>query len=157
MNFTNGIACIGILEKCDFDKIKCADVYKQTLLDNFFKIPHQKPPMENILQLFIEPKINSTKIIETPFGNKNIVTGTICYKIVYTAQKIEQPVHSAHFQKDFCVFINCKEESNCHNACNSFNVTPHIEDVEIKVLDDKRFIVCTMLLIVINCCDKNSN
>lgn len=109
-------------------------------------LPHQKPDIESVDKIYIQVKIISKRIIETPIGTRNqegtiltgkklIVEGIICQKIVYTAAVCKQSVHSAHFNIPFSAFIVLNPAITltdilCIDTC--------IEDVFVKAVNNRQ-------------------
>ncbi|MBN8193283.1 DUF3794 domain-containing protein [Bacillus sp. NTK074B] len=110
-------------------------------------VPYQKPDIETIDKVFVQVKILSKRVIETPSsggleneegtiltGYKLIVEGVLKQKVVYTALNEVQSVHSAHFNVPFSTFIVLPatatlEDHYCIESC--------VEDVFVKALNPR--------------------
>ena len=107
-------------------------------------IPSMKPDIEEVNKVYINVKILSKRVVETPVavgenaegtrltGRKLVVEGVLCEKIVYTAAFPDQPEHSVRFETPFSAFIILDgtislDDSFCVDIC--------IEDVFAKVLN----------------------
>ncbi len=109
-------------------------------------LPCEKPNIESIDKVYIQVKIISKRIIETPKGLENvegttltgkklIVEGTLTQKIVYTAAVCQQSVHSAHFNIPFSAIIVlrsdfCLNDELCIDSC--------IEDVFVLAVNQRQ-------------------
>ena len=135
-------------------------------------IPEQKPDMEQINSVNITVDIIRAEVIKVPIspvdkngeyipnlegkvstGRKLIIEGQLCQKVVYTANELEQPVHSAHFYMPFSSYIVVpnKIEFNANNIVDSLNVdfqvNACIEDVAVKMLDERNLLKQVTLLL----------
>jgi hypothetical protein len=117
-------------------------------------IPCEKPCIESINKVFIDVKIISKRVIQTPAaldvnglpipneegtfltGSKLVVEGLLIQKIVYTADLPEQSVHSAHFKIPFSVFIMLPVGTDVDTA--KFCVEICVEDVYVKQINCKQ-------------------
>ncbi|MEN6411791.1 MAG: DUF3794 domain-containing protein [Veillonellales bacterium] len=109
-------------------------------------LPCQKPDIESIDKVYIQVRIISQRIIETPEGTKNqegttltgkklIVEGILHQKIVYTAAVRQQSVHAAHFDIPFSTFIVLKStiavtDLLCIDSC--------VEDVFVQAVNSRQ-------------------
>lgn len=93
-------------------------IYAEEAIDSKLIIPPQKPPMECIIDTFIDIQIDKQEVIDTPLLaphcppfepplplRKVIITGIAKIKIKYSALVPDQRVHSAHFNVPFCTLI----------------------------------------------------
>lgn len=154
MKIINGVACTGVLEKSDFDTVRCTDLFKQILLDDQFDIPMQKPEIESILNIIIEPKIIKWKVIETPTDKKIVIRGSIEIKVVYTALNPEQSVHSVQFSQIFYTFINCHENMDYDSICDVYEIKAYIEDIDAFLINERKINITTLVLITVKKCGK---
>lgn len=142
------------LTKTDFGNITTTQPWTEISVPEVLSIPGCKPDVESVDKIYINAKVTSTKIIETPksprptggafipnpeglilTGRKLLVDGILCQTIVYTADVPEQTVHSAHFNIPFCTFIVLPEDVDVD--LDSFCVRVCIEDVYAKVLNPR--------------------
>lgn len=128
--------------------ITTKEAWTQISVPEVLNIPSCKPDIESIDKIFINAKIVSTRVIKTApnppasitniegtklTGKKLIVDGVLCQTIVYTANNLEQSVHSAHFNVPFSAFIVLDE--NTDTELDDFCVDICIEDVYATVLN----------------------
>ena len=135
-------------------------------------IPEQKPDMEQINSVNITVDIIRAEVIKVPIspvdkngeyipnlegkvstGRKLIIEGQLCQKVVYTANEAKQSVHSAHFYVPFSSYIVVPNEIefNTNNIVDSLNVNFQvnacIEDVAVKMLDERTILKQVTLLL----------
>lgn len=129
-----------------------ADKWVQFSVPEVVDIPIQKPDIESVTAVHSTIEIISKKVVKTPVvtgymmtdgtvvpgvdisnsecthltGRKLIIEGLIKQKIIYTAISEGNPLHSAHFDIPFSVFIIVEEDTP---LSQSFKVTPYIEDI----------------------------
>lgn len=116
-------------------------------------IPCQKPEMESINEIKATICINKYKLLNTILGPKILINGVIKIKVIYTAKNIEQSLHSAHWDIEFCDFILL--DNICYDECNIClsNFFTGIEDICINSCDE-RYIDLSLLYII--CANFNS-
>lgn len=126
-------------------------------------IPPQKPDVEEINSVNINVNIIRKKVVNTPIayenlegktltGRKLIVEGLLCQKVVYTACDTVQSVHSAHFYVPFSAYIVVPKEIEINgeilDSCEvNYQVNPCVEDLSIKLIDERCFIKNVTLLL----------
>ncbi|MDD4172051.1 MAG: DUF3794 domain-containing protein [Syntrophomonas sp.] len=112
-------------------------------------IPPSKPDVESIEKVFINVKIISRRLIDTPSrttdlnnwegtrltGKKLILEGVISEKIVYTAAVASQSVHSAQYKIPFSAFIVMPADVD---PLGEFCVDICVEDVFVKALSPRQ-------------------
>lgn len=149
---------IDVVGLCDVSKIDLSvnNAWTQISIPEVFTIPPVKPDIEQIEKVFVNVKILSKRVVETPKGSgpnqegttltgfKLIIEGVLDQKIIYTADKPTQPVHSAEFCFPFSAFIvlplgTTVTDDFCVDAC--------IEDVFIKVINPRKFFKNVTLLL----------
>ncbi|MGL4742682.1 MAG: hypothetical protein ACRC41_18165 [Sarcina sp.] len=118
------------------------EIFKQTNLDCIFCIPVQKPDIEQITKVWVEPCIKCEKLIKTPVGvslegqrttgYKYLIEGNMCIKVEYVAFEAEESLHRVYTNVPFCVYVVMPENLN-KNAL----VTPSIviEDINSIQMD----------------------
>lgn len=121
-------------------------------------IPIQKPDIESIEKVFENVKIMSKRVIRTPgsgtntfneegtrlTGFKLVIEGLLQEKIVYTADRPTQPVHSAEFCFPFSAFIVLPPDTT---LTDTFCVDVCVEDVFVKLINPRRFFKNVTLLL----------
>ena len=157
MKVEKGIAYYGVLEEAEYESVKCNQLFKQILIEECFEIPNEKPDMEAIISIMVEGKILSSKLIKAPTNRKIIIHGILEIKITYTQKNPEQSVHSAHFTKPFSTFINCLINLGCEDFCNcgSLKSNVYIEDIDTVIINERKFNLTVLILIVLKNCCKN--
>ncbi len=152
--------------------------WKQMYISETLLIPSQKPDIETVNTVNISSDIIYKNVITTPrsyddtgtapiptpnlegkmlTGRKLIIEGQLCQKVVYTANLVDQPVHSAHFYVPFSsyivvprdiIFTDVNGTQTTVDAGNvNFDVGVCIEDVSVCVLDCRRLLKqVTMML-----------
>jgi len=138
---------VGLCDLSDFDTDSTN--WAQISIPEMLTIPAVKPNIESIDKIYINSKITTTKVIETPVspivngelfpnpeglvltGWKLLVEGFLCQTLVYTADECEQSVHSAHFNMPFSTYIVLPTDTTIDDT---FKVRVCIEYVFAKVL-----------------------
>ncbi|MFC7321517.1 DUF3794 domain-containing protein [Halobacillus campisalis] len=140
------ISYAGIATNNEFPEYPLA--YKQfTIIENAF-VPKPKPNIEEINKVSASVLIIETKVIESPYDTKLLVSGVVKQKITYTAEKPDQPVHSFHFDIPFCelVILEKKKKTPPHIDVKAF-----IEDIHVFSTLKRKIKICKVLcLCVIN-------
>ncbi|HAU32380.1 MAG: hypothetical protein XD78_1779 [Desulfotomaculum sp. 46_296] len=105
----------------------------QALINGDLQIPCNKPPVEQIINSHVEPKIDRIIVI----SEKIIVRGHVEINIEYVANVCDnsQPVHFVHF----LVFFDCFIHYPCLKPGSDVKVCPEIEYSEFILIDDKTF------------------
>lgn len=113
--------------------------FKELIVDDILFIPSQKPEIEGLISITSDIEIISSKIICT--DNKKSLEGQnlsgckliIEYKVkdllVYTANRMTQPVHSAHYEsnlKSTFVVVPCE--------INNIDIQTLLEDCKLKII-----------------------
>lgn len=120
------------------------DIFSEVAIDSKLIIPPQKPPMECILDTFVEVEITKAEVIDTPLLypedtslqlRKVIVTGIVKIKIKYSALVEDQQVHLAHFDVQFCDLI---EWPGGPPQGTPIIIKPVIEKAFFKAEDERR-------------------
>lgn len=151
--------------------------WMQMYIPETLSIPPQKPDVETINAINISVNIIRTEVIKTPrsytravppvaipnlegkllSGRKLIIEGELCQKVEYTANLIDQPVHSAHFFVPFSSYIVVPETIEFTNGTTTptildsldvnFEVNSCIEDVSISLINTRTFLKKVTLLL----------
>lgn len=131
-----------------------AKTFKQLHVQKVLEIQAEKPDIAYILRDHVEIETVSIHAIEVPSsksyegqvltGCKLIVNGRIKHNIEYIAATSTQSVHAGELFIDFSTYIML-ENSFC--GAYSYQVTPYIEDVYLKHLDNRKIFGSVMLLI----------
>ena len=129
-------------------------VFKEIHVEEMFEIPEQKPNIEQIIKVEVNPRIKSVKLIKTVkgismegqklTGLKLIVEGELKQRIQYVADVVEQNVHAMNKTMLFSTFIILPEDF-CEDRI--INVVPYIEDISALQIDRRNIYKnITMLL-----------
>ena len=114
--------------------------WTQISVPEIFRLPCDKPDIGTIDKVFVEAKIISTRLVNTPIGpcptkeniegtrltgKKLVIEGVLKQKVVYTAAKPDQPVFTVHFDAKFSAFIVLAANADLTDFC----VEACVEDV----------------------------
>ena len=138
-------------------------------------IPVLKPDAEQINSVNISVDIFRAEVIKVPVspvdangdyvptlegkvstGRKLIIEGQLCQKVVYTANVLDQSVHSAHFYVPFSSYIVVPNEITFTNGTTTttvdslnveFQANACVEDVAVKLLDERTILKQVTLLL----------
>lgn len=116
--------------------------FRQSNIDYTFCIPIQKPDIEQIVKVWVEPCIKCGKVIVTPVGrslegqtvtgHKYLIEGSINLKVEYVALEESQSLHTAHTEIPFCSYVVLPKDFN-KNALITPNIV--IEDINSTQMD----------------------
>jgi hypothetical protein len=133
--------------------------WTEFFLPEIVDIPCEKPDIETIDSIYSAIEIISQRVVYTPelvdstqtnwegtklTGKKLVVEGILKQKVVYTAERDEQPLHSAHFMKPFSVFIIIDGTSI---KSDKFKIDACIEDVFACRLNERSIFKNTTIFI----------
>lgn len=131
------------------------DSFKQTNIDKEFAIPVVKPNMEEIDSVEVNVVVEDSYIVKVAnlvsnegqilSGNKLIVHGYVETSVEYTALVKDQAIHSAHFSTPFSTFIMLP---SIYKLGQEVEVSAIVEDVDYTMIDERKFAVSLMLLLV---------
>lgn len=124
------------------------EAWTQITVPEILTIPECYPDVENVERIYVNVKIDTTEVMDTPSkaepneegtfltGRQILVDGVICQTVVYTADTCEQSLHSVNFKFPFCTYIMIPDDGTdielleyCIDVC--------IEDVYAKVLNNR--------------------
>ncbi|MPQ44248.1 DUF3794 domain-containing protein [Clostridium tarantellae] len=121
--------------------------WSQISITDILILDCKKPNIEKIEKIYVDIKITSNKIIETPVspvpnsegmtltGKKLLIDGFICVKIIYTSLTKEQSVYSSNFTVPFCTYIILERNVDPFN--DKYCIKTCIEDVFLSLIDCK--------------------
>ena len=136
--------------------------FKEEIINEILEIPCQKPDMERLLNTIVSTNVEEIKLIKTEKGLSNegqnltgyklLVKLWISEKVMYVADYPTQPIHAAHFDDVKNFFVILPEQIDGVDVCelikyNKLIVTPYVECVEARMLDERHIHKCVMLLI----------
>jgi hypothetical protein len=120
-------------------------VFKEINVEEMLEIPEQKPDIEQLIKVEVNPRIKNIKLIRTVkgismegqklTGLKIIVEGELKQRIQYVADVVEQNVHVTNKTVLFSTFIILPEDF-CEDRI--INVVPYIEDISALQIDKRK-------------------
>ncbi|MFI3174033.1 MAG: hypothetical protein R3Y53_02380 [Bacillota bacterium] len=135
-------------------------IFKQEIINEVQALNEKNPPMERLLGTVISVDIDGIEFIETEVGISNEgqkLTGTkllvklrLQEKTTYVGDHKTQPVHAEYFESRRNFFVILPEKIDGLDFCeyqDRLIVTPYIEDVETRMLDDRHLQKCIMIFI----------
>ncbi|MGL4990671.1 MAG: hypothetical protein ACRCYE_05120 [Sarcina sp.] len=138
------------------------EYFKEEIINEILTIPEQKPDMERLLKTLVDVTVEDKKLIKTEKGLSNegqILTGyklivklRIKEKVTYVADHCTQSVHAAHYETIKNLFIIIPETIDGEDVCvllkrGKLKVTPYLECVESRMLDERTIHKCVMLIV----------
>lgn len=141
--------------------------FKEEKFCQTLKIPRSNPDIENIYDVFVNPRIIDMKLVKTNTGLSNegqqltgyklIVELCIEQKITYVAEEPTQSIFAVHYESLKSMYIVLPEYINGKNVSDLFkssriNVTPLLEHTYTRKLDLKTFNVCMLLFLDVQIC-----
>lgn len=153
------INIIGVDDVSEFPVLTPLNRYRQFTVEENLELPAEKPDIEQITSVMIEAQVTDFRTIATPTGLKVIIDGILNQKVVYTADEPTQSIHSAHFTKGFCTYIEIPlvipAGSNVLTILQGLGITlddvvvgePQviIEDLSVKLVDSRNVKKCIIL------------
>ena len=149
-SLNNNYEVIGL---CDIKKFNekiwqlIDDSWTQIIIPEQVILPPNKPPIKTITKVYLNIKITSTKIIDTPSSDEEsieglkltgkilLVAGEICQNIIYISEGLSSLMHSVKFKNSFSTYIVIEEDADSQN--DIYCVYPCIEDVSARSLDGR--------------------
>ncbi|MCY6369540.1 hypothetical protein [Clostridium ganghwense] len=137
--------------------------FTEISIPEIIKIPPQKPDIEQVISIMVEPEIVSMRLADTPCaksfegqllsGKKLIMELKLKEKVSYVADETTQPAHAAHYedvmQSVFVIvpkYVNNIPIERLLKA-NKIIVTPYIEDIYAEQKDNRTIFKNITLLI----------
>lgn len=137
--------------------------FTEVTIPEILKIPEQKPDMEQLLAVIVQPKIVSVRVVDTPCalsyegqhlsGYKLVIEMMLWEKIKYVADEPTQSVHAAEYEqvlKSVFVVVPCEfggKKLKDLLRTNRIVVTPYVEDIYGE-MRDKRTIFKNIALLI---------
>lgn len=131
----------GLTPESDYPKCPPKHPCKEICETDKLFIPYQKPEMKDIIEVFISVSVTSFKVICTSQGKKLVIEGIKHVKIMYTADKACQNVHTAHFDIPICAFILLG--NTCYKVVC---VKTAVEYISVHQMSCRNFTVSTIIL-----------
>ncbi|WP_053956594.1 DUF3794 domain-containing protein [Inediibacterium massiliense] len=141
--------------------------FKQFSVFGELQIPNEKPDIEQLTSVMVDPEIVSMRLIDTPCmkslegqllsGKKLVIELKLKQKITYVADEPTQSVHAAHFENLKSVFVIMPQKID--DICiqdlfytDRLIVKPYIEDVYGELRSKRTvFTNIAMLIDVVIC------
>lgn len=105
----------------------------QFVIEENLKIPEVKPDVEQVNQVLVKPEVTEVKVVGiqdlrcNQLSIKVIIKGLIHEKIIYTACKPDQPVHSAEFTVPFYGYVLLEFDLKLKGVCQCLTLPPNLE------------------------------
>ncbi len=164
------ISVAGICDLREISFTKGVDnFWTQISIQEHLTIPERKPDIEQITSTNVAVRIIRKKVVVTPStddrpnfegkkltGRKLIIEGEICQTVSFTADRSDQPVHSAHFAIPFSAFIVIPKKvrvkhKDCEKEVDSlhinFQINTCLEDVFVKEINERQIFSNILLLL----------
>lgn len=134
-------------------------IFAEVILCNNLEIPPQKPDIEHITNITIEPFITDIEVIDVDLGDgvtykKVVVTGCVKKGLEYSADEPEQQVHFAHFEIPFQGLIGLRPCDTTNRGLlpdgfdiEQWNINVCLEHEQNHVIDGRHFKEVLVLLI----------
>ena len=121
--------------------------WTQIIIPEKLILPENYPSLKSISKIYLDIKITSTKIINTPnsytpnvaglilTGKALLVSGTLCQSIIYTSDSYSQTMHSVKFNFDFNTHIVIDKDADIDN--DKYCIYPCVEDISVRTLNKR--------------------
>ncbi|WP_297522719.1 SPOCS domain-containing protein [uncultured Clostridium sp.] len=133
--------------------------FKQMNVDFMFPIPCQKPDVENISKVWINPCIYYKKNVKGPLGkslegqiltgNGILIEGSLKTKVEYASLNESKSTHTAHIEIPFCTYIVLPEYFN-QNSLVSASVL--VEDINSTLISPRCIYNNVTLMVIADVC-----
>ena len=155
-NLNNFVQTVGLASKEELEAVN-SDIWQEITVAEKLNIPCQKPDIEQLTKVIVEPEIISIRLINTPSspglnsegdsltGKKLIIEGILKQKVVYVAECVQQSIHAAHFRKAFSVYLVVPADAQNKEQ---FKVKILVEDIFINQLSQRSVFKNITLFIV---------
>ncbi|MBW7651201.1 DUF3794 domain-containing protein [Anoxybacillus sp. ST4] len=134
---------VGIAEKEEFPS--CPLAYKQFTVTEKLTVPKIKPNIEKVIKVMATVHIHNAKIIRSPYDTKILVNGHIKQIIMYTAKKLDQPVHTFHASIPFCEMVILPSDI----CLSHIKVEGFLEDMHIFHEAARKVHICKVVCLVV--------
>lgn len=137
----------------------------QFVITENLKIPEEKPDVEQVNQVLLRPEVEEIKVVGIhdlrcdQISIKVVVKGVLHEKIIYTACRPDQPVHSAEFTVPFygnvLLGFDLKRKGMCQcltlppNLENFLDVVLCVEDVTVDLQTGRKLNEFVTLLVMV--------
>lgn len=144
---------VGLCDNPSKINITSEEPWTQIIVPEVLPLPDCYPDIEDLERIYIDIKIDSVRVIDTPSkitngvlvpnaegttltGRKLLVEGVICQTIVYTANVCLQSLHSVNFKFPFCTYIVIPNDETPIEL-TKYCVKSCIEDVYARPLNNR--------------------
>lgn len=133
--------------------------FTEIILCNNLEIPPQKPDIEHITNITLNPIVTDIEVIDVDLGDgvtykKLVIRGTLEKGLEYSADEPEQQVHFAHFEIPFQGLIGMRPCNPTNRGLlpadfdiENFTINVCIEHEQNHVVDSRHFKEVVVLLI----------
>jgi len=122
--------------------------YKQVAVEECIELPDYKPIIHRIIDIKINPELESHRIMDSPQGKKVFIKGHLDQEILYAVDSLCQPVHAFHSISPFCTFISL---GNCYiyncNWLEAYKPKILVEHIEFAQVSCRSMRKCLLLYI----------
>jgi hypothetical protein len=128
------------------DQILNEEDQVQVTLREVVSIPHKKPDAQKVLEAVVtEIEVAETEVIR----NKVVVRGVVTVKVVYVADRPDQPVHAFEAEIPFTTFVEVPGAEPGADV----NVMVDAEFVQASIEDERRVVVKLVLKVTVRVTD----
>ena len=150
--------------KCEYKKDL---LFKEFICEEKVQIPCQKPDIEEVVSIIVEPEIFSLRVIDTPkglsqegqylSGKKVSIEIKLRQKIMYISKTLEQSVHVVEnecYKSTYIVIADKLYGNKIEDLINTKYITPKItvERANGKKIDDRNIFKSITLFIELKLC-----
>ncbi|MGL6106063.1 hypothetical protein [Romboutsia sp.] len=141
--------------------------FKEGTICEIISIPSFKPDIESILDFLVWPEIVDANLIEATQGVSNegillsgqklVVELKLRQKLTYVENEPEHSVHANYFETLKSIVVMLPEKFSGKKTCDLLRVkrvsiTPYIEDVYYKILDERNIYNCILIFVDVKFC-----
>lgn len=125
-------------------------MFTQLAVTDTLVVSDVKPPIDQLVTIFVEVAVDSVRIIQTPIGTslggqillgaKAIVEGAVAQKLLYVAASPDQPVHAFEGSLPFSAYIVVPPTVAgipIGELLTSIKVVPFVEDVYVTLISPR--------------------
>ena len=121
--------------------------WTQTSIPEKLILKSNKPPIKEVIKLYLNIKVTESRIVKTPSsevpnvegliltGKVLLVSGEICQRIMYVSKTHNESLCSVKFAVKFSTYIVIDENADLEN--DAYCVYPYVEDISIRKLDER--------------------
>lgn len=141
--------------------------FKQQMVCENINLDPKRLDIERVIDVSVWPEISNIKLIDTAIGVSNegqrlsgfalVVEVNLKEKITYIACEPTQMTQVNYYQNSSIINVVVPDEVNIKDinslmSVGSISVTPYVEGIKFKKLDNKTINLCVMLLVDVKVC-----